>query len=89
MTKEDNSDLTSFFINKTTAISFLSCTVDFSKIQIQDNLEKLRAIQVRGDSELMKVDNLLDNVWGLKRFDYIGVSLLDQLMKYDFKQKLP
>jgi hypothetical protein len=89
MTKEDYSELTSFFINKTTAISFLSCTVDFSKIQIPENLEKLRAIQVRGDSELIKVDNLLDKVWGLKRLDYIGVSLLDQLMKYNFKQKLP
>ena len=34
MTKEDYSDLCSYLINKTTAISFLSCLVDFSKIEI-------------------------------------------------------
>jgi len=89
MTKEDYSDLCSYLINKTAAISFLSCTVDFTKIQIQENLDKLQAIQVRGDSELMKIENLLDKVWGLKRLDYIGVSMFDQLMRYNFKQKLP
>ena len=77
ISKEDYSDLCSYLINKTAAISFLSCQVDFKKIQFQENLDKLRAIQVRGDSELMKIDNLLDKVWGLKRFDYIGVSILD------------
>ncbi len=89
VTKEDYSDLCSFLINKTSAISFLSCQIDFKKITIQENLDKLRAIQVRGDSELMKVSNLLDKVWGLKRFDYIGVSIIDQLMRYNYKQQLP
>ena len=37
----------------------------------------------------MKVSNLLDKVLGLKRFDYIGVSIIDQLMRYNYKQQLP
>ena len=44
---------------------------------------------MRGDSELMRVSNLLDKVWGLKRFEYIGVSIFDQLMRYNYKQRLP
>lgn len=89
VTKEDYSDLCFFLINRTSAISFLSCQIDFKKITFQENLDKLRAIQVRGDSELMKVSNLLDKAWGLKRFDYIGVSIIDQLMRYNYKQQLP
>lgn len=83
--KEDYTDLCSYLINKTAAISFLSCQIDFRKITFQENLDKLRAIQVRGDSELMRVSNLLDKVWGLKRFEYIGVSIFDQLMRYNYK----
>ena len=86
VTKEDYSDLCSFLINRTAAISLLSCQVDFKKITFAENLDKLRAIQVRGDSELMKVGNLLDKAWGLKRLDYIGVSIIDQLMRYNYKQ---
>ena len=89
MNKEDYSDLCSYLINKTSAISFLSCQVDFKKIQFAENLDKLRAIQVRGDSELMRMSNLLDRVWGLKRLDYIGVSSFDQLLRYEYKQRLP
>ena len=37
----------------------------------------------------MKISNLLDNVWGLKRFEYIGVCIFDQLMRFNYKQKLP
>ena len=44
---------------------------------------------MRGDSELMRVSNLLDKVWGLKRFEYVGVSIFDQLMRYNYKQRLP
>ena len=89
MNKEDYTDLCSYLINKTAAISFLSCQIDFRKITFQENLDKLRAIQVRGDSELMRVSNLLDKVWGLKRLEYIGVSIFDQLMRYNYKQRLP
>ena len=87
--KEDYSDLCALLINKTSAISFLSCQIDFKKFSIAENLDKLRAIQVRGDSELIKVGNLLDKVWGLKRFEFIGVSAFDQLLKYNYKQRLP
>ena len=85
MNKEDYSDLCSYLINKTATISFLSCLVDFKKIAFQENLDKLRAIQIRGDSELMRVSNLLDKVWGLKRFEYIGVSIFDQLLRFNYK----
>ena len=88
MNKEDYSDLCSFLINKTTAISFLSCQIDFKKIAFQENLDKLRAIQIRGDAEILKVSNLLDKCWNLKRLEYIGVSIIDQLMRYNFKQQL-
>jgi len=43
-TKEDYTELCSFLINKTAAISFLSCQVDFRKITLPENLDKLEAI---------------------------------------------
>lgn len=64
-------------VNKTSAISFLSCSIDFKKITFQENLDKIRAIQARGDSELMSISNLFDKVWGLKRFEYMGISTFD------------
>lgn len=87
--KEDYSDLCSFLIDKTVTISFLSCLADFKKIAFQENLDKLRAIQIRGDSEIYHIANLLDKTWGLKRLEYIGVSIFDQLLKFNYKQKLP
>jgi len=77
ISKEDYTDLCSYLINKTAAISFLSCQIDFKKISFQENLDKLRAIQIRGDSEILKIGNLLDKCWALKRFEYIGVSIID------------
>jgi len=77
MSKEDYTDLCSYLINKTAAISFLSCQVDFKKIQFQENLDKLNAIQIRGDSEILRLGSLLDKCWALKRLEYIGVSIID------------
>ena len=28
-------------------------------------------------------------MWGLKRLEYIGVNIMEQLLKYGFRQKLP
>lgn len=74
MNKEDYSDLCSQLINKAATINFLSCSIDFSKIAFQENLDKLRGIQIWGDSEFVRISNLLDKALGLKRFEYIGVN---------------
>ena len=89
MNKEDYTDLCAFLINKAAAISFLSCSVDFRKINITENLDKIRSVQIRGDSELQKISNFLDKIWGLKRLEYIGINTFDQLAKYSYKSKLP
>ena len=89
MNKEDYTDLCAFLINKAAAISFLSCSVDFRKINITENLDKIRSVQIRGDSELQKVSNFLDKIWGLKRLEYIGINSFDQLHKYAYRSKLP
>ena len=84
MSKEDYSDLCSYLINKTSALSILSCQIDFKKITIQENLDKLKAIQIRGDSELLKVSNLFDRVCNLGILEYIGVTSFDQFLRYPF-----
>ena len=43
---------------------------------------------MRGDSELANVASFLDRASSLIRFDYIGVSIFDQLLRYDFTQRL-
>jgi len=88
--KEDYSDLCSQLINKSKAISFLSCLVDFKKMTFQEGgLDKIGAIQVRGDSELLKLGNLLDQARNLQRLEYLGISSFDQLLRYNFKERLP
>ena len=89
MNKEDYTDLCAFLISKAAAISFLSCSVDFRKINITENLDKIRSVQIRGDSELQKVGNFFDKIWGLKRLEYIGINTFEQLAKYTYKSKLP
>lgn len=95
MNKEDYSDLCAQLINKTSAISFLSCQIDFNKIISQQTpngtaepFEKLRAVQIRGDSELANIASFLDRAISLIRFDYIGVSIFDQLLRYNFNQQM-
>lgn len=44
MNKEDYSDLCQFLVNKTAAISLLSCQVDFKKIQFEESLDKVKAL---------------------------------------------
>ena len=60
MEKEDLTELCSILLAKTTAISFLSCQIDFKRINITESLEMIRSIQIRGDSEILKIASFLD-----------------------------
>lgn len=88
MEKEDLTELCSILLAKTTAISFLSCQVDFKRINITECLEVIRSIQIRGDAEILKIGNLLDNCPNLKRLEYCGINIFDQISKYNFNEKL-
>ena len=70
MEKEDLTELCSLLLVKTKAISFLSCQVDFRRINITEQLEMLKSVQIRGDSELLKISNLFDACPNLKRLEY-------------------
>lgn len=39
--------------------------------------EKLKAVKIRGDSELANIAAFLDRATSMIRFDYIGVSIFD------------
>lgn len=88
MEKEDYTELCSMLLTKTAAISFLSCQVDFKRINITENLEQIRSLQIRGDSEILKLSSLLDASPNLVRLEYQGVSSFDQLSKYSLNEKL-
>lgn len=44
MEKEDLTELCSMLLTKTQAISFLSCQVDFKRINISENLEAIKSL---------------------------------------------
>jgi hypothetical protein len=88
MEKEDLTELCSILLAKTTAISFLSCQVDFKRINITESLDMIRSIQIRGDSEVLKIGSLLDNCPNLKRLEYCGINIFDQISKYNFTDTL-
>jgi hypothetical protein len=84
MEKEDLTELCSILLAKTTAISFLSCMIDFKRIKITESLEMIRSIQIKGDSEILSMSTLLDQCPNLKRFEYCGIYIFDQLTKLQF-----
>lgn len=46
----------------------------------------MKSVQIRGDSELLKISNLFDACPNLKRLEYQGVNTFDQLSKYDYSK---
>jgi len=86
--KEDLTELCSLLLTKTAGISFLSCQIDFKRITIAENLDRIRAVQIRGDAEIIKLSNFLDKSWGIRRLDYSGINTFDQICKFNYTQRL-
>jgi hypothetical protein len=86
--KEDLTEMCSMFLTKTQAIAFLSCQIDFKRINITENLEAIQSIRIKGDSEILRLQALLDACPNIRRLEYCGISTFDQISKYSLADKL-
>ena len=55
MVKEDLTEVVFLFVDKTVAMNFDSCQVDFNRIVISQGLDSIRSLSIQGNSDLVNV----------------------------------
>ena len=78
------------FVDKTVAMNFDSCQVDFNRIVISQGLDSIRSLSICGNSDLVNIASLLDKCWGLRALVVKqGLVIMEQLIRFEAKMKLP
>lgn len=77
-------------MDKTVAMNFDSCQVDFNRIVISQGLDSIRSLSICGNSDLVNIASLLDKCWGLRTLTVKqGLVIMEQLIRFEAKMKLP